>query len=214
LRALIHDPEFPCLGAKSVVNEASYRFGLYAKMACEETTSSLAADLLRFIDERPSIEGEFSTFIACFIGPKTCTPEEFEQALWLQLAALHEVDRTHHPWSDAVSDDPSGPDFGFSFGGHPFFVVGLSPASERWARRFPWPTLVFNDHAQFERLRAEHRFDRLRKLIRDRDTQLHGSVNEMLGDFGAHSEARQYAGRQVSALWRCPVDFQHKDGDV
>ena len=27
LRAVLHDPEFPCVGAKSVINQASYRFG-------------------------------------------------------------------------------------------------------------------------------------------------------------------------------------------
>ena len=93
-------------------------------------------------------------------------------------------------------------------GGQPYFVVGLSPASERWARRFPWPLLVFNDHAQFQRLREQHRFERLKGQIRHRDEQLHGTANEMLEDYGAgHSEARQYAGRQVGPNWRCPVHF-------
>jgi FPC/CPF motif-containing protein YcgG len=68
--------------------------------------------------------------------------------------------------------------------------------------------LVFNDHAQFQRLREEHRFEGLKDQIRHRDEQLHGSANEMLEDYGAgHSEARQYAGRQVGPNWRCPVHF-------
>ena len=48
--------------------------------------------------------------------------------------------------------------FGFSFAGRGFFVIGLHPASSRLARRFPWPTLVFNAHFQFDRLKADGRY--------------------------------------------------------
>ena len=206
-KAFLHDPDFPCLGAKSIVNQESYRFGLYEELASPESTAQLAADLYAFIAERPSIVGDFTSFIACFRAPKIVTPEEFETHLWDQLQALHKIDANHHEWAEGVSSDPDDPHFSFSFGGHDFFIVGLSPESPRWARRFPWPALVFNDHAQFERLRQEHRFDRLRGMIRARDEHLHGSPNEMLSDFGAHSEARQYAGRNVDPGWRCPVHF-------
>ena len=39
---------------------------------------------------------------------------------------------------------------------------GCIRRSSRLARRFRWPTLVFNPRAQFERLRADGRFERLR----------------------------------------------------
>jgi FPC/CPF motif-containing protein YcgG len=207
LRALLHDPDFPCVGAKSIVNQSSYRFGLYRELAEAGSTAGLAFDLWRFIEEQPAMAGEFSSYIACFAAPKVRTPKAFEALLWRQLRALHELDRPHHAWSDTVSADPADPRFSFSFAGKAFFVVGLSPAAGRWARRFPWPTLVFNDHAQFERLRQEQRFDRMRDVIRGRDEVLHGAPNEALADFGAHSEARQYAGRRVGAAWRCPVHF-------
>jgi FPC/CPF motif-containing protein YcgG len=209
MRALLHDPDFPCFGAKSVINQNSYRFGLYHEIADEASTAGLAHDLFRFIQERPSLTGEFSSFIASFVEPKLRRPKEFEDLLWKQLAALHIVDREFFKWNPEVSSEPSDPEFSFSFAENAFFVVGLSPASQRWARRFPWPTLVFNDHSQFEKLRAEQRFDRLRDLIRDRDEAVHGSPNLMLGDYGdVHSEARQYAGRRVSEKWRCPVHFE------
>jgi uncharacterized protein len=207
LRAFLHDPDFPCLGAKSLVNQLSYRFGLYKELAGEGSTAGLALDLHRFIEERPSIEGDFSSFIACFVEPKVRTPKEFEVLLWRQLAALHELDAQHYDWNSEVSSDPEDARFSFSFAGHAFFVVGLAPSSHRWARRFPWPTLVFNDHAQFERLRLEQRFERLKETIRGRDEKLHGVANEMLSDYGAHSEARQYAGRRVGPDWRCPAHF-------
>lgn len=211
LRALLHDPDFPCVGAKSIVNQSSYRFGLYKELADPASTAGLALDLWRFVEEQRSIEGDFSSYIACFLAPKLRTPKAFEVLLWRQLKRLHDLDKRHHAWSDAVSPDVRDPRFSFSFAGRAFFVVGLSPAGERWARRFPWPTLVFNEHAQFERLREEQRFDRLRDVIRERDESLHGRSNEMLTDFGAHSEARQYAGRRVGPKWRCPVRFDAPD---
>jgi uncharacterized protein len=135
------------------------------------------------------------------------SPKTFETLLWRQLAALHDLSKPNFEWNTAVSKEPDDPRFSFSFAGSAYFVVGLSPASKRWARRFPWPTLVFNDHFQFERLREAQRFDRMRDLIRERDQALHGSNNPMLEDHGAHSEARQYSGREVGQDWRCPVRF-------
>jgi FPC/CPF motif-containing protein YcgG len=205
LRAQIHDPDFPCVGAKSIVNQSSYVFGLYPELGAAGSTAGLALDLERFIAEREALPGDFTSFIATFLEPKVRTPKEFESLLWTQLAALHEVDT--HNWSAAVSKDPADPQFSFSFAGQPFFVVGLAPSSRRWARRFPWPALVFNDHLQFERLREEHQFERMQSLIRDRDEKLHGSPNETLANYGEHSEARQYAGRKVGDSWRCPVHF-------
>lgn len=207
LRAVLHDPAFPCVGAKSVVNQASYRFGLYTRLASPEATAGLAYDLFEFVQERPRIQGDFTSYIACFLEPKVITTKQFEKLLWRQLHTLHEADREHFAWNDAVSADVDDPQFSFSFANKAFFVVGLSPMSSRWARRFPWPTLVFNDHNQFELLRAERRFDHLRDTIRERDSKLHGVANPMLDDYGTHSEARQYSGRQVGPDWRCPVHF-------
>lgn len=208
LRALLHDPDFPCVGAKSVINQNSYRFGLYQSIGEPGSTAAIAYDLHRFIQERPSLGGEFTSFIASFVEPKLRRPKEFEDLLWRQLAALHVIDREVFKWNPEVSSEPSDPEFSFSFAENAFFVVGLSPASQRWARRFPWPTLVFNDHSQFQKLRDEQRFERIRDIIRDRDEAVHGSKNAMLGDYGGeHSEARQYAGRNVSEKWRCPVHF-------
>jgi FPC/CPF motif-containing protein YcgG len=207
LRAVLHDPDFPCVGAKSVVNQSTYRFGLYGELGSAESTGGLAFDLYQFIEERPRLDGDFTSFIASFVEPKVKSMATFEKLLWQQLKALHELDKTYHAWNEDVSADPHDSRFSMSFGGNAFFVVGLAPPNPRWARRFPWPTLVFNDHFQFERLREEQRFDHLRDTIRERDTKLHGSVNPMLTDYGAHSEARQYSGRSVSGEWTCPVHF-------
>jgi FPC/CPF motif-containing protein YcgG len=94
--------------------------------------------------------------------------------------------------------------FSFSLAGNAFFIVGLHPEASRVARRFAWPTLVFNAHVQFEMLKRDGQFLSLQSKIRQRDIALQGSINANLADFGHHSEARQYAGRETEADWKCP----------
>ena len=151
--------------------------------------------------------GPFTTFVAVFDQPTNASEEHFEALLWQQLALLHQIDQ--QPWAPSAARDPRHPDFGFSFGGVAFFLVGLHPRSVRLARRFAYPTLVFNAHAQFEQLRASGKFKKMQHVIRNRDHAWQGTNNPMLADFGTVSEARQYSGRTVSADWQCP--FVHKD---
>lgn len=204
LRALILNPRFSCVGAKAAVRKGAYRFGTYPALASAEATAGLARDLWEFVREQPRIPGRFSSFIASFDGPVLPDELGFEHALWDQLQRLHEQDQRFHEWDPTVSSDPDDTNFSFSFAWRAFFVVGLHPASSRWSRRFAWPTLVFNAHEQFEKLRAEGRFERFRDVIRARERALQGSINPVLRDFGDTSEARQYSGRHVEAGWKCP----------
>ena len=203
-RALVLNPQFSCVGAKSAIQTGSYRIGHYTELGSPAATAGLARDLKTFIQEQSSMEGEFSTLIATFTGPVGTNEEEFERLLWNQLQNLHELDFRQHRWDPTVSDDPDDPHFSFSFAEHGFFVVGLHPASSRFTRRFAWPTLVFNIHSQFEALRASGRFERMQDVIRKRETTLQGDINVNLADFGEASEARQYSGRPVESDWRCP----------
>jgi FPC/CPF motif-containing protein YcgG len=212
-RAHILDAEFPCLGGKAAINGNSYRFGLYAEMNMPATTAGLAYDLWEYVRERPTFKTEYATFVAGFVAPVVNDEREWEELLWAQLQGLHDLDRAHHAWDSTVSSDPEDPGFSFSFAGTSFFVVGLHPASSRRARRFAWPTLVFNAHVQFVRLREQNRFERLRETIRERDYKLQGSLNPNLSDFGEASEARQYSGRAVEEGWRCPFSARPDDGE-
>lgn len=207
-RALVLDPEFPCIGARSAISQASYRFGMYPEIDTAATTAGLAYDLFDFVREQEDLAGEFSTFIACFDAPKVRDGVEFESLLWGQLKRLHDVDAPVHGWDPSVSQDVDDPRFSFSFGGRAFFIVGLSPAGTRWARTFPWPAMAFNAHFQFERLRATGQFGKVQRVIRDRDRALEGDINPNLADFGEHTEARQYSGREVPADWRPPARFE------
>lgn len=191
---------FPCVGAKAALNADSYTFEVYDTLATESTTPALASDLQRFAHSTRDGDDEYATFIAVFRHPVRSSEEDFERQLWQQLAMLHEVDRDD--WDADVQSDPADPQFSFSFAGRALYVIGLHASSSRLSRRFPWPTLVFNPHEQFERLRADGKWKRMQQTIRERDRQLQGDINPMLSDFGERSEARQYSGRAVADDWR------------
>lgn len=211
-RALVLNPQFSCVGAKSAIQQGGYRIGCYDELASAQATAGLARDLFRFLQEQPALNGEFSTFVATFSHPVIHSEQQFEKLLWQQLQQLHEADAPLHPWDPQVSDDPDNPHFAFSFATQSFFVVGLHPVASRYTRRFAWPTLVFNLHAQFEQLRKDGRFERMQDVIRSREESLQGSINQNLSEYGSMSDARQYAGRQVDAEWRCPFSPK-KDED-
>jgi FPC/CPF motif-containing protein YcgG len=199
--AFVNDPAFSCLGARAALRHDAWRFGAYGAMGSAAATAALARDLAAFAREDGG--REFATFVAAFVDPAPVDEGAFEARLWAQLRALHAADPAPG-WDPGVSDDPADPRFSFSFAGHAFFIVGLHPESSRLARRFGWPVLVFNPHAQFQRLRADGRYARLRQAIRAREMALQGSLNPNLGDFGESSEARQYSGRAVEPRWACP----------
>ncbi len=203
-RALVLSPRFSCVGAKAAINREDYRMGMYGEMNTPGTNVGLARDLFAFVQEQPHIDSYFTTFIASFTGPHPVDEENFEQLLWQQLQSLHDLDAPLHHWDSTVSSDPENPTFSFSFAEHAFFIVGLSPASSRWTRRFAWPTLVFNAHTQFEHLRERGKYESMQAAIRAREYALQGSSNALLSDFGEQSEARQYAGRPVEQGWHCP----------
>jgi FPC/CPF motif-containing protein YcgG len=211
-RALVLNPAFSCAGARSAIRRGNYRFGLYAQMGSPAATAGLSRDLFDFAEEQADLGGEFSTFVASFEGPTGVGEDEFEGLLWVQLQRLHEEDQRHHGYDPAVSSNSEDANFAFSFAERAFFVVGLHSASSRFARRFAWPTLVFNAHRQFERLREEGRYARLQEVIRRRERDLQGNLNPNLADFGTSSEARQYSGRPAEPGWRCPFHSPEAGG--
>ncbi|MBZ6379737.1 hypothetical protein B5C34_14960 [Pacificimonas flava] len=197
--------EFPCVGAKSALGKGQidYFFGRDIRSAWNDLPlrQALAQFGARY-RQKPTL---FRSFVAIFARPLALEEEEFEAALWKRCQSLHEKDIwLGAKWDRAVDPDPNSPHFGLSIGGSAFFVVGLHSASSRRARRFRYPTLVFNLHDQFEQLREQGRYIKLRTTILERDEAWSGSVNPMLSTFGEESEARQYSGRQVGDEWTCP----------
>ncbi|MCU1383040.1 MAG: hypothetical protein JWL71_1737 [Acidobacteria bacterium] len=211
LRGLVLNDQFVCVGGKSAFRHGTYGFGMYADLGSPQSAAGLARDLCSFIEDLPTFGDSLSTYVASFTGPHPQDEAAFERALWGALQSLADLDAPHHRWDPTVSSDPADPRFSFSFGGVAFFVVGLHAASSRIARRFAWPTLIFNPHRQFEQLRESGDFARFRQVIRRGEMRLQGDVNPMLADFGNRSEAMQYSGRRVSGAWRCPFHARPDD---
>lgn len=206
-REMVETPEFPCVGAKAALSKQQMDI-----LVCHDIRSSwddlrIHPALLEVIDRYNVDKKIFRTLVVIFENSPVVTEDEFEAALWERVQSLADKD----DWKgfaldDTVSADPDSPHFSLSFGGKAFFVVGLHPASSRPARRFAHPALVFNLHEQFEQLRAEGRYEKLRAAILDRDVALAGNENPMLARHGEISEARQYSGRPVESDWECPYN--------
>jgi len=202
--AFIADPAFPCVGAKSALNSGSQILRVYQELGAKQCATELARDLEAFIFSDVRRTNAFATFVAMFREPRALAEKQFEELLWLALQQLHQIDAVRHAWNAKVSSDTANARFAFNFASEPLYVVGLHSGSSRHARKFPWPTLVFNPHEQFERLRHDGNWMKMQQTIRRRDIALQGSTNPMLSDFGEQSEARQYSGRAVDADWSPP----------
>ncbi|MFN4761781.1 guanitoxin biosynthesis heme-dependent pre-guanitoxin N-hydroxylase GntA [Gillisia sp. Q332] len=192
----------PCVMAQTVFSMDKVDFRVYENFGSRQTAKELLSDLRSYIAKYDFDSPDFFTFIATFEGRKNFTEEQFEALLWSQLQFLHEAD--DQPWDPTVSSDPANPDFSFSIGGKAFYLVGLHPNSSRKARQSPLPTIAFNLHWQFEKLREMGAYANVKGKIRERDLELQGSNNPMLEDFGEKSEARQYSGNNSGEEWQCP----------
>ena len=207
--ARIADRRFPCIGAKSALSHQDLHYVDGGDLRDAAGDSDVLAALHGFVADAGAETGKvFVSLVALYPATPTLDEAGFEAALWSRLSALHALDRQQHPWDPTVSSDPASPRFSISFGGRAFYVVGLHPGASRPARRFGSAALVFNLHSQFETLREDGRYEKMRAAITERDIAFSGSANPMLAEHGEASEARQYSGRQVGAQWRCPFSAQ------
>ncbi len=211
LRQQILGEGYPCVGARSAFNRRSYRFGLFPELASDSAVRAVCHDLYEFCHEFPVIDNQFITFVAMFREPLIESEQHFEDLLWRQLQAMHDLDSGFFAWDKSVDSDPKSNNFSFSIGGRGMFVVGLHPKASRWARTVRYPTLVFNLHEQFERLRARGKFEIMKQMIRARDMAFQGSINPILENFGESSEACQYSGQAVPGNWQCPFHAHKKE---
>ena len=201
----IADAAFPCVGAKSAMAR-----GMLKTVVCHSLESAwddvqIHSELLEWTRAYREDPSGLRSLAVVFEGPRDLSEERFEMAMWARLQSLADKDNWRGQLYDhSVSADTDDPHFSLSFGGAAFFVVGLHPCASRPARRMPRPTLVFNLHDQFKRLREEGQYERMRETIIKRDAALAGTVNPMLTRHGEASEARQYSGRVVAEDWRCP----------
>ena len=205
LRNFIGASDFPCVGAKSALANEMLRIVEARNLTSSWNDLEIHRELLEWACAYRSDPTGLRSLAVIFDGPEDLDEAAFEQALWERIQSFADKDAWKGlPYDPRVCADPDHPHFSLSFGGEAFFVIGLHPQASRPARRFHKPALIFNLHDQFERLRADGRYERMRERILARDEELAGSVNPMLSRHGEASEAAQYSGRAVEGDWKCP----------
>lgn len=204
-RSFIQASEFPCVGAKAALSRDGMRFVVGRDIRSAWDDLRIYPNLLDLAQSYRAEPKLFQSLAVLFEDDAGLDEAGFETNLWERLDSLSRKDEWLGQDVDPrVDHDPESPHFSLSFGGEAFFVVGLHPGASRPARRFERPVLVFNLHDQFEQLRQQGRYEKLRASIVERDLALAGSVNPMLSRHGSTSEARQYSGRVVPDDWVCP----------
>ena len=205
----VKEKEFPCIAAHEALSKNTLQCFVAEHMACPNDDRSILKFIYRFIDEfRQSGKG-FHSAAVIFGGPLEITEDVFENLLWKRLQALSDLDALQYPYDPRVDADVNSPNFSFSLKSEAFYVIGMQSASSRKARRFKYPALIFNPHAQFEKLRENNQYAKMQHIVRNRDEQYSGSVNPMLSDFGEISEVFQYSGKIYSKEWKCPLNPRH-----
>lgn len=206
----IKNKGFPCVGAKSALSRQQMQFLVTGDIRCPRDDIVIYEALRDYALAYKRTPGPFQSFVVLFQAAGILDEQSFEKALWARLQALEQFDaEAGNGYDPRVCPDVDDPNFSLSFAGEAFFVVGLHPGSSRPARRTPCPTLVFNAHDQFESLRADGRYENLKRTIVARDIAYSGEANPMLARFGEASEARQYSGREIEAKWKCPFQRVH-----
>ena len=194
----------PCIGAKGALARNNIQVMVADHFDTSEDDQQILNFAYSFIRHYRTTTNGLHSLVIIFKDPQNIDEDTFEKILWRRLRALRNMDATQYPYDARVSSDPSSPSFSFSLMEEAFFIIALHSQSPRLARRFSYPALVFNPHAQFEEMKRKGTFDKIKKINRNRDIQLSGSINPMIRDFGEASEIFQYSGKQYSADSKCP----------
>lgn len=205
----IDNKRFACVAAKAALAKSQIECFVADNMACPKDDRDILSFLYNFIDGYRNSKEQYHSAAVIFKGPQFVDDKMFDSLLWKRLQSLSDMDALSYKYDNRVKYDPASPEFSFSLKEEAFFIIGLHSASSRPARRFIYPTLVFNPHQQFESLRASGKYDMMKHVVRKRDIALSGSVNPMLTDFGDASEVYQYSGRNYKSDWECPLKINH-----
>lgn len=207
--SFLEDKAFPCVAAKAAMARNQVHCFVAAHMACPKDDTAILRFLYEFVDTYRKSETSFHSAAILFKGPVIPHEEAFDAFLWQRLQALADLDAASYPYDDRVNNNPFSPKFSFSLKAEGFFVIGLHPASSRPARQFAYPALIFNPHAEFEKLRTTQSYEKMKHIVRGKDMMYSGSINPMLTDFGTASDVYQYSGKQYDTDWQCPLKTNH-----
>jgi FPC/CPF motif-containing protein YcgG len=207
---LVSNASFPCIAARSAVKAGKIAIFESSHFARPFDDRLILNFLYDFIDGYRENNDLFTSAAVLFHGPCNLLEDEFDSLLWKKLQALHDLDCQNYQYDQRVESNPESGNFSFSLKEEAFFIIGLHPGSSRPARNLKYPAIVFNPHQQFEKLRTDNKFEKMKLVIRKRDLEITGSINPMLSDFGERSETFQYSGKAYDAGWSCPLKINHE----
>jgi len=207
--AHLEDAAFPCVAAKAAVAKEQLSVMVAGHMACPHDDKAILDFIYNFVDSYRTADTIFHSAVIIFRQPDIYAEQMYSPFFWARLQALSNLDAGKYEYDNRVDSDPDSENFSFSLKGEAFFVIGLHPAASRPGRRFKYPAIVFNPHAQFEQLREANQYGKMKNIIRKRDTALAGNINPMLEDFGEKSEVYQYTGQKLDKSWKCPLHINH-----
>jgi FPC/CPF motif-containing protein YcgG len=204
-KSFLGNKAFPCVAARAALVKDHVQCLVVEHMDCPKDDNRILEFLYQFVDKYRQSDAAFHSAAVIFKGPELRSEDAFDALLWHRLQALYDIDALHYPYDNRVDSSPSSPEFSFSLKSEAFFVIGLHPSSSRPARQFMYPTLVFNPHAEFEKLRSTGSYEKMQHIVRRKDVAYSGSVNPMLKNFGSASDAYQYSGKHYNDDWQCPL---------
>ena len=208
-KSFISSKTFSCIAAKAALGREQIHTLVLPHIACPAHDQAILEFLYSFIDSYRQSDELYHSATIIFEQPGQLNESMFEEFFWQRLQSISDLDSKQYGYDNRVSIDTSSPDFSFSIMKEAFFIIGLHPGSSRPTRRFKYNAIVFNPHAQFEKLRESNKYDNLKYAVRKREVAIAGSINPMLHDFGEASEVYQYSGRKYNSEWKCPLNLKH-----
>ncbi len=203
--SFISDALFPCVAAKDALSKDNIQIYIAQHIACPADDEGILAFLYTFTDAYRVVEKGFHSAAIIFEQPENMSEDIFDNFMWQRLSALKILDEKNYQHDARVSNDPNSPNFSFSVKEEAYFILALHANNSRPARKFKYPTLIFNPHAQFEAMKTTNRYEKMKAVVRKKDMALAGSINPMLSNFGEASEVFQYSGKQYDNNWQCPL---------
>lgn len=196
---------FPCIAAKAALSRNHIKCMVAMHMACPAHDREVLQFIYNFVDVYRASEESYHSAAVIFREPTEMDETAFDKLLWQRLKALASLDKVKYAYDPRVDSNPTSVNYSFSLKEEAFFIIGLHPTSRRKARQFKYPALIFNPHAEFEKLRRLNRYTKMKDVVRKRDIKYSGSINPTLYDFGEASEVYQYSGIEYDSGWTCPL---------
>lgn len=181
---------FPCVMAKAVVKTGLLK--VHTQQSLDPR--NFLKNIYSFIDDFREKRSRLSSFVLV-LENNDLSFERFEEMFWDFLREANHEDKKYYPHDPRVKSHPEDNEFSYSLKSEAFFILALHPDSPRKSRQFTYPAIVFNPHQQFENMRKNGIFNKVRTMIRMKDKILQGTINPMLQDFGERSEVFQYLGK-------------------